>query len=116
MPDGTPAFYNGVVRLCTTLKPLQLLHALQQIEQEQFGRAPSSQPMSRRMDLDLLLYGNEQLAEPGLTVPHPRMHLRRFVLLPLSEIAADFREPTRNLTIAELLANLASDEQVTRLE
>lgn len=116
MPADTPAFYNGVVQLATTLTPLVLLQELQRIERERFGRAPSSQPVSRRMDLDLLLYGSEQLETPELIIPHPRMTVRRFVLLPLSDIAADLREPASNRTIAELLANLKSDELVTRLE
>lgn len=116
MPAGTPSFYNGVARLETGLKPLELLRELQQIEREQFGRTASAQPQSRRMDLDLLLYGDEQLATAELTIPHPSMTKRRFVLLPLSEIAAELREPCSGLTIAALLADLQSDEQVTRLE
>jgi 2-amino-4-hydroxy-6-hydroxymethyldihydropteridine diphosphokinase len=116
MPHGTPSFYNGVVRLATTLSANGLMEQLQRIEREIFGRTPAVKPQSRRMDLDLLLYGTEQLATPDLTLPHPRMTMRRFVLLPLSDIASNLREPCTNCTIAELLAGLASDEQVTPLE
>lgn len=116
MPADTPVFYNGVARLATPLSPLALLQELQRIERERFGRAPSNQPVSRLMDLDLLLYGDEQLATAELIIPHPRMTVRRFVLLPLADIAADLREPVSNRTIAKLLANLKSDELVTPLE
>ena len=116
MPNGTPAFFNGVVRLATTLTASGLMEQLQRIERELFGRTPALKPQSRRLDLDLLLYGAEQLATPDLTLPHPRMTTRRFVLLPLADIAPNLREPCTNSTIAELLAGLASDEQVTPLE
>jgi 2-amino-4-hydroxy-6-hydroxymethyldihydropteridine diphosphokinase len=116
MPNGTPAFFNGVVRLATTLTARGLMDQLQRIERELFGRTPALKPQSRRLDLDLLLYGAEQLATPDLTLPHPRMTTRRFVLLPLADIAPNLREPCTNSTIAELLAGLASDEQVTPLE
>jgi 2-amino-4-hydroxy-6-hydroxymethyldihydropteridine diphosphokinase len=116
MAAETPAFYNGVARLSTTLTAHGLLQELQRIEREQFGRASSSHPVSRRMDLDLLLYGDDQLATPELIVPHPRMTTRRFVLLPLSGIAADLRVPGSDRTVAELLADLKSDDRVTPVE
>jgi 2-amino-4-hydroxy-6-hydroxymethyldihydropteridine diphosphokinase len=116
MPKGTPAFYNGVVRLATTLTASGLMKQLQRIERELFGRTPALKPQSRRLDLDLLLYGTEQLVTPDLTLPHPRMTTRRFVLLPLATIAPNLRDPCSNMTVAELLAGLASDEQVTPVE
>ena len=60
--------------------------------------------VARTLDLDLVLYGNQVIAEPGLTVPHPRFRERRFVLAPLAEIAADWRDPATGKTIRELLA------------
>jgi 2-amino-4-hydroxy-6-hydroxymethyldihydropteridine diphosphokinase len=116
MPAGTPSFYNGVARVATTRTPYDLLHALKRIERKIFGRTPTTEPQSRQLDLDLLLYGTERLATPELTLPHPRMVTRRFVLLPLADIAADLREPFSNRTITELLADLTSDEQVCPLE
>lgn len=116
MPDDTPAFYNGVVRLATKLTASGLMEQLQRIEREIFERTPALKPQSRRMDLDLLLYGAEQLATPYLTLPHPRMTVRRFVLLPLADIAPELREPSSGCTIAELLSNLESEEQVIPLE
>ena len=116
MPPGTPAFYNGVARLTTDQTPLELLRRLQQIERDVFKRTPAAKPQSRRMDLDLLLYGSEQLATADLSLPHPRMTARRFVLLPLADIAPNLREPVSNRTIKELLACLDTDEQVSLLE
>lgn len=116
MPEGTPAFYNGVLRLTTTLSADALLRALQRIEQQVFGRTPSDRPVSRKMDLDILLYGAAQQDTPELTLPHPRMAQRRFVLQPLAEIAPDLVEPVSGSTVAELLAALQTDEQVRLLE
>lgn len=116
MPDGTPSFLNGVLRLSTGLGPRDLLAELQRIEQQVFGRSASATPVSRRMDLDLLLYGDQLLDEPDLTVPHPRLAQRRFVLQPLAEIAPDLVEPLSGTTISSLLAGLQSEERVTPLE
>lgn len=116
MASDTPAFVNAVARLATTLTPGDLLKELQRIERERFGRTPSGHPVSRRMDLDLLLYGDNQLETPELIIPHPRMTTRRFVLLPLSDIADDLREPVSKRTITELLTDLQSDDRVTPLE
>jgi 2-amino-4-hydroxy-6-hydroxymethyldihydropteridine diphosphokinase len=82
-----PRFLNGVVSLETTLSARTLLDRLLQIEQ-QFGRTRvPGEHTPRTLDLDLLLYGDEQIHEPGLTIPHPRLHDRRFVLEPLAELA-----------------------------
>ena len=83
-----PDFVNAVAQLSTGLAPQALLAALLAIEQR-FGRKRSFANAPRTLDLDLLLYGAQCLAEPGLSVPHPRMHRRAFVLVPLLEIAPD---------------------------
>jgi 2-amino-4-hydroxy-6-hydroxymethyldihydropteridine diphosphokinase len=83
---GGPDFLNGVVALDTTLGPFDLLDALQAIEQAH-GRARPHRHAPRTLDLDLLLYGNEQLASERLVVPHPRIGERAFVLAPLLEVA-----------------------------
>jgi 2-amino-4-hydroxy-6-hydroxymethyldihydropteridine diphosphokinase len=81
-----PSFLNGVVALDTTLGPRELLDRLLAVEQR-FGRVRvPGEHGPRTLDLDLLLYGDEQIDEPGLTVPHPRLHERRFVLEPLGEL------------------------------
>ena len=83
-----PDFVNAVARLSTGLAPQTLLAALLAIE-ARFGRERSFANAPRTLDLDLLLYDAESLSEPGLCVPHPRMHQRAFVLAPLIEIAPD---------------------------
>jgi 2-amino-4-hydroxy-6-hydroxymethyldihydropteridine diphosphokinase len=82
-----PRFLNGAVELETTLSAHELLAALLELERA-FGRDRTSSPPQgpRTLDLDLLLYGEDSIAEPGLEVPHPRLHERRFVLEPLAEL------------------------------
>jgi 2-amino-4-hydroxy-6-hydroxymethyldihydropteridine diphosphokinase len=82
-----PRFLNGVAELETSLPARELLDRLLAVEQH-FGRVRiAGEHDPRTLDLDLLLYGDEELDEPGLTVPHPRLHERRFVLEPLAELA-----------------------------
>jgi 2-amino-4-hydroxy-6-hydroxymethyldihydropteridine diphosphokinase len=82
-----PRFLNGAVELETTLTARELLDRLLAVEQR-FGRVRiPGEHGPRTLDLDLLLYGDEVIDEPGLTVPHPRLHVRRFVLEPLAELA-----------------------------
>lgn len=107
-----PHFVNAAALLETTRSPIDLLHGLLTIEHA-MGRDRATAPPKgpRIIDLDLLLYGDLVLAGPELTLPHPAMHERRFVLAPLAEIAAEMKHPTTHRTIAELLAALASEEQ-----
>jgi 2-amino-4-hydroxy-6-hydroxymethyldihydropteridine diphosphokinase len=91
--DATgPDFFNAVAVLATTLSPEALLTALQAVEQA-FGRQRPYHHAPRTLDLDLLLYGDAVCATPRLTLPHPRLHLRAFVLQPLLEIAPDLAAP-----------------------
>jgi 2-amino-4-hydroxy-6-hydroxymethyldihydropteridine diphosphokinase len=85
-----PRFVNGVVALETTLPARELLELLLEVERR-FGRSREDVPAQgpRTLDLDLLLYGDEEIDEPGLQVPHPRMRERPFVLGPLAEIAPE---------------------------
>lgn len=83
-----PDFLNSVIRISTTLAPHQLLHRLLEIERE-LGRRRDEPEGSRCIDLDLLLFGEEIIDQPDLRVPHPRLHLRRFVLVPLCEIGPE---------------------------
>jgi 2-amino-4-hydroxy-6-hydroxymethyldihydropteridine diphosphokinase len=99
-----PDFVNAVVRLETGLAPRALLDALFAIEGSH--RRQRSQPNApRTLDLDLLLYGSLTIEEHGLQVPHPRMHERGFVLVPLAEIAADTLVPGRG-RVGDLLARV----------
>lgn len=106
-PDGAGEFLNGVAMLETALDPQALLQHLLRIERE-MGRDRAGQPRNapRPLDLDLLLYGDLLLDEPGLQVPHPRMAQRRFVLWPLLQIAPRARDPRTGELLADALAAL----------
>ena len=97
-----PKFFNMVVELDSILSPDDLVRALKEIE-HRVGRTLSKRWGPREIDLDLLYYGGEMLNEPSLYVPHPEISNRRFVLVPLKEIAAEFQDPLRHLNIEELL-------------
>ena len=100
-----PDFINAVAEIETTLAPRVLLDALLAIEMG-LGRRRSFANAPRTLDLDLLLYGDMVMDEPGLSVPHPRMHARAFVLAPLAEIAPDAAIPGVG-AVAPLLAACA---------
>ena len=89
---GGPDFINAVAALDTAMAPLALLAALQAIEQ-QFGRLRPYRNAPRTLDLDLLLHGDAALQTPALTLPHPRLHQRAFVLRPLLQIAPTLAAP-----------------------
>lgn len=116
-PPGSPVFLNAVVLLSPRMgeTPESLLAQLQALEKE-FGRQPKKVlNEARPLDLDLIAFGNETRNSSELTLPHPRAHLRRFVLEPLVEIAPDFILPGQTETAAGLLGRLTSDEAVRRL-
>lgn len=116
-PPGSPGFVNAVVGLIPRNgeTPESLLKKLKEIEQE-FGRTPKkvlNEP--RPLDLDLIVFGDEVRQSADLVLPHPRAHLRRFVLEPLNEIAPDLVLAGQGKSIKELLAGLASEERVVRI-
>jgi 2-amino-4-hydroxy-6-hydroxymethyldihydropteridine diphosphokinase len=100
-----PRFLNGAAALDTTLSARELLELLLTVEQR-FGRVRvPGEHGPRTLDLDLLLYGDERIEEPGLSVPHPRLHERRFVLEPLAELDPDLVVPGRG-AVKSLLAGV----------
>jgi len=106
-------FLNCVVALETTETPEQLMMALLQIEQ-QMGRRRIQKKGPRAIDIDILLFDEAILDSPALTIPHPAMHQRRFVLEPLAEIAPEVRHPVLEKTIRELLEALPAGQIVRR--
>ena len=108
-----PDYLNAVALIATRLAPQALLAELQRIERDH-GRERPYRNAPRTLDLDLLLYGTQQLNGPGLTVPHPRMQLRAFVLQPLAEIAPDLQVPGHG-ALREMLAAV-KDQRIDKLD
>ena len=116
-PPGSPVFVNAVIGLAAPAgeTPESLLAKLQELERE-FGRGRKKiLNEARPLDLDLIAFGSETRTTGRLILPHPRAHLRRFVLEPLSEIAPDLVLPGQSQAVAELVRNLPAGEMVSRL-
>ncbi len=106
-------FLNGVAKIQTVLLPLKLASFLDEVE-EKLGRPQNEkgQKLDRTLDLDILFYNDLIFSVPGLTVPHPQAHRRKFVLLPMLEIAPDFEHPYHKVPLNEMLASLNSPEKI----
>ncbi|MDE0316558.1 MAG: 2-amino-4-hydroxy-6-hydroxymethyldihydropteridine diphosphokinase [Candidatus Poribacteria bacterium] len=111
--EAQAQFLNGVVAIKTDLSPHTLLQTLKQSETT-VGRQHRTRWGPREIDLDILIYGDIYLRTPNLVIPHPEMHLRRFVLVPLAEIAPDLLHPVFNETIQTLLERLEDDKSVVK--
>ena len=109
-----PWFLNCAAKLDTEKMPRQLLNGVLNLEQE-MGRQRKQKNGPRIIDIDILLFGTSVIETAGLTVPHPRMHGRRFVLEPLAEIAPDVRHPVFKRTVRELRDALPPGQTVRRV-
>ena len=113
IPDQ-PWFLNCVAAIATDKTPRELLRLALQVEAA-MGRLRMTEKGPRKIDIDVVLFGDYVLDEPGLKIPHPAMHRRRFVLEPLVEIAPEARQPELGKTARELLAALPRGQIVRRL-
>jgi 2-amino-4-hydroxy-6-hydroxymethyldihydropteridine diphosphokinase len=114
-PDAAaPAFINAVAAVRTSLQPVELLMLLHGVETD-FGRLRSASNAPRTLDLDLLDYDGRVMAEPQLTLPHPRMATRSFVLVPLRDVAPGWRHPVTGQGLGELLAALPDRDTPKKL-
>lgn len=111
---GDGWFLNGVVQLKTNITP-QSLHAVCCEIEKALGRDPEHRSGPRTMDLDVLFYRDWTVQDAGLTIPHPRLHLRRFVLEPLVELAPSFFHPVLKQTVAALLEKLEDSHRVRKM-
>jgi 2-amino-4-hydroxy-6-hydroxymethyldihydropteridine diphosphokinase len=112
--DDQPWYVNGVIEVATDLSPADLLRVLQRLEAEA-GRVRSVANAARPLDLDIIAYGDRVETRHDPLLPHPRMEIRAFVLLPLQAIAPRWRHPVSKRTVAELFADLPGDQEIRLL-
>lgn len=113
--QGGGWFYNGVVRIETKLPPERLLAICQETERS-LGRNPDERNSPRTIDLDILYYGQQIIDSPLLTIPHPRLHLRRFVLMPMVELDPTWVHPQHHQTVQALLDQLTDTHDIQKLD
>lgn len=109
-----PWFLNLVAEAATTLSPIELLARLQDVERT-FGRRRTIPKGPRTLDIDILYYGRLVLDTPELTIPHPRVSERRFVLVPLADIAPGLRDPRTGRTVLEMIEEAPAGQVVRRI-
>lgn len=113
--EDQPDFINCVAEIDTDLAPHDFLERLNVVE-EKLGRVRDEKWGPRTIDLDIIFYGDQVINDNDLEIPHPRAHLRRFVLEPLCEIAPKFIHPKFNLPVEELLTKIEDDKGVIKIE
>jgi len=112
--EEQPAFLNQVLLVSSTLNAQQVLKQILNIEHD-MGRARIQKFGPRIIDIDILFFNRDIIHEPGLNVPHPQLHLRRFTLKPLNDIAPQFRHPELGKTISDLLSTCPDPLTVKKL-
>ena len=110
-----PWFLNCVVQGETEISPMDLLHALREMESV-MGSKKLVPKGPRLIDLDILLYGNETIDTQELQIPHPRMLIRKFVLIPLAEVAPNFKHPSWKGSVSQMLKDLSDSSIVRKFE
>jgi 2-amino-4-hydroxy-6-hydroxymethyldihydropteridine diphosphokinase len=111
---GQPDYYNQVIELGTHLDAVTLMNTLQTIETE-MGRQRTTKYNSRNIDIDILFFNNDIIHTGHLQIPHPRLHLRKFVLIPLAEIAPEYIHPVLNKSIRQLIAECIDKAEVKKI-
>ena len=107
-PEGQNPYLNAVLEVETTLSPEALLQLTQRVEKD-LGRERRIRWGARTLDIDILFYGDKISKEPDLELPHPRLHLRRFVLLPLADLAPETLHPVENRSVRQMLESLPGE-------
>ncbi len=113
--EGQNWFINAVLCINTRLSPSELIEALLEIEKRMGRTRSGARWESRIIDLDILLFGNEIINDKNLTIPHPRMHIRRFVMAPMADIAPELIHPVLGKSMSEILSGIPPSEQEIRL-
>lgn len=111
-PPDNPQFLNTALQISTTLTPQELLQACLSVEDD-FGRSRPVRWAPRTLDIDILFYEDLVVCEEDLTIPHPRLHERAFVLAPLLEIAPDFRHPLLDQSVSEIASGSLGVAELT---
>lgn len=110
-----PDYYNQILKISTNLNAEALMMGLLEIEKKMGRIRGDNRNASRTMDMDILFFNQEVINSDLLEVPHPRLHLRNFVLAPLNEIASEFIHPVLNKTIRELLNECSDTSEVKKI-
>jgi 2-amino-4-hydroxy-6-hydroxymethyldihydropteridine diphosphokinase len=113
--ESQDAFLNQALLMHTSLEPMKLLYVIQKIEKDLGRNRQINFYTSRTIDIDLIFYGQMIVKEPELTVPHPLMQLRKFVLVPICEIIPEYRHPVDERTVAEILKDCDDELKVELL-